>query len=241
MKIIPAIDIIDDQAVRLFQGDFKQMKVYSDDPIETAKAFESIGLRNLHMVDLEGAKAGKVINWKTLEGICEQTELNIDFGGGIKTALDLEMVLKAGAAQVTIGTLAVKDQDQVKKWIQNYGPDKIILGADVRNRNVAISGWQEDSLIGIFDFLSIFYKEGIEYVICTDISKDGTLEGSAEQLYRDILNEFPNIKLIASGGVTSTAELDRLNSIGCHGAIIGKALYEGVLLPGELAEWEEKN
>jgi len=241
MKIIPAIDIIEGQAVRLYQGDYEQKKVYSNDPVATAKAFENLGLKYLHVVDLDGAKHGRVINLETVKAICKETNIQVDFGGGVKTAEDLEEVLAAGVAQVTIGTLAIKNPELVKSWIKKYGAEKIILGADVSDRKIAISGWAEKSEVDIFDFLESYISEGIEYVICTDISKDGVLQGSSEDLYKELLSRFPQLKLIASGGVSSIEELDRLKAIGCYGAIIGKAFYEGKILPGEVAEWEDKS
>jgi len=237
MKIIPAIDIIKGNAVRLQGGDYSKMTTYSEDPVKTALAFEAIGLKNLHLVDLDGAKSGQVVNIEVLKQIKSKTNLTIDFGGGVKSTADLEKVLSAGAHQVTVGTLAVKNPMLVKNWIQKHGPDRIILGADVKDQKIAVNGWLEKSNIDLFDFLEDFITEGITNVICTDISKDGFLQGSAVELYESILKRFPTINLIASGGVSSIEELEVLKKMGCNGAIIGKAIYEGVLTLGELEEW----
>jgi phosphoribosylformimino-5-aminoimidazole carboxamide ribotide isomerase len=227
MKIIPAIDIIDGKCVRLTQGDYAQKKVYNENPLEVAKEFEAAGITNLHLVDLDGAKASQIINYKVLEKIASQTNLKIDFGGGLKSNEDLKIAFDSGANQITGGTIAVKNPELFLSWLQKYGSEKIILGADVKNGKIATNGWQEESDIELLDFLEIYLEGGIEYVICTDISKDGLLQGSAVDLYAKIKNEFPKIKLIASGGVVSIEELEKLKELEMHGAIVGKAIYEG--------------
>lgn len=227
MKIIPAIDIIDGKCVRLTQGDYAQKKVYNENPLEVAKMFEAAGVTNLHLVDLDGAKAKQIINYKVLETIASKTNLKIDFGGGLKSDEDLKIAFESGANQITGGTIAVKNPDLFLNWVARYGSEKIILGADVKDEKIAISGWQEESGIELFDFLKKYTEAGIEYVICTDISKDGLLQGTALGLYQKIMTQFPNIKLIASGGVVGIDELEKLQELGVHGAIIGKAIYEG--------------
>lgn len=227
MKIIPAIDIIDGKCVRLTQGDYDQKKVYNDNPLEVAKEFEAAGITNLHLVDLDGAKASRIIHYKVLEKIASHTNLKIDFGGGLKSNEDLKIAFSSGANQITGGTIAVKNQELFLSWVEKYGSEKIILGADVKNEKIATNGWQEESDIELFDFLKKYLETGIEYVICTDISKDGLLQGSAVDLYKKIKTQFPKIKLIASGGVVSIDELEKLKSLEMYGAIVGKAIYEG--------------
>lgn len=236
MKIIPAIDIIDGKCVRLTQGDYAQKKVYNENPLEVAKEFEAAGITNLHLVDLDGAKASRIINYKVLEKIASQTSLKIDFGGGLKSNEDVKIAFESGANQITGGTIAVKKPEVFLSWLQKYGSEKIILGADVKNGKIATNGWQEESDIELLDFLEIYLEGGIEYVICTDISKDGLLKGSAIDLYAKIKHEFPNIKLIASGGVVSIRELEKLKSLNMEGAIIGKAIYEGKILLPDLSQ-----
>ncbi len=237
MKIIPAIDIIDGKCVRLTQGDYAQKKVYNEDPLEVAKEFEDAGITNLHLVDLDGAKASQIINYKVLEKIASNTNLKIDFGGGLKSNEDLKIAFDSGANQITGGTIAVKNQELFLSWIEKYGSEKIILGADVKNEKIATNGWQEESDIELFDFLKKYLDAGIEYVICTDISRDGLLQGSAIELYEKIKTQFPNIKLIASGGVVSIQELEKLAKLNLHGAIIGKAIYEGNILLSDLTKF----
>lgn len=237
MKIIPAIDIIDGKCVRLTQGDYAQKKVYNENPLEVAKEFEAAGITNLHLVDLDGAKASRIINYKVLEKIASQTNLKIDFGGGLKSNEDLKIAFDSGANQITGGTIAVKNPELFLGWLQEYGSEKIILGADVKNGKIATNGWQEESDIELMDFLEIYLEGGIEYVICTDISKDGLLQGSAIDLYTKIKDEFPNIKLIASGGVVSMEELEKLKELNIHGAIVGKAIYEQKIKLTELTNF----
>ena len=234
MEIIPAIDIIDGQCVRLTKGDYDQVTRYADDPAQVARDFELAGISRLHVVDLDGAKARHVVNIDTLRNITSVTGLSVDFGGGVKTREDLELVLAAGAKQVTAGSIAVSDKAEVKKWIEGFGPDKIILGADVLDGKVMVSGWQESSGEELMDFLKYYVQLGIQYVICTDISKDGVLAGPSFELYEAIQLRFPTLKLIASGGVSGKDDLIRLKRQGLYGAIVGKAFYEGRLTLEEL-------
>ncbi len=236
MIIIPAIDLIDGKCVRLTKGEYDTKKVYSDDPLEMAKRFESHGFKRLHLVDLDGAKAGKVVNLEVLETICAYTSLKVDFGGGIKSDQDLERVLNAGADQVTIGSLAVKDPEKLKGWIAKYGPDRIILGADVKDRNIAVSGWLETSNLDLFDFIDRYYQLGIRHVLCTDISKDGMLQGPAFELYNEIMTGYPDLKLIASGGVSGIEDIKQLKENEIPSVVIGKAIYEGRIELNELLQ-----
>ncbi len=235
MIIIPAIDIISGKAVRLTKGDYNQKKEYADNPLEVAKTFESAGITHLHVVDLDGAKASKPENLSILKEITSQTNLSVDFGGGVKSNESLEMVLQAGAKQVTAGSIAAKHPELVYEWIEKYGADKIILGADVMNEKVAISGWQEDSGLDLFPFLERYLERGVVYCICTDVSKDGMLQGPSVELYKKILKQFPKLKLIASGGVAELKDLHELQDIGAYGAIVGKAYYEGRITLEDLA------
>ena len=226
MRLIPAIDIIDGKCVRLSKGDYDTKKIYNENPLEVAKSFEAHGITNLHLVDLDGAKSSQIVNYKVLEQIASKTSLNIDFGGGLKSDADLKIAFECGAKQITGGSIAIKNSDLFKSWIQQYGADKIILGADAKNEKVAISGWLEESTSDLIPFIQNYQEEGIQYVICTDISKDGMLQGPSFELYRKILEQTPNIKLIASGGISTFDELPKLAELGCEGTIIGKAIYE---------------
>jgi phosphoribosylformimino-5-aminoimidazole carboxamide ribotide isomerase len=237
MKTIPAIDLIDGKCVRLSQGDYDTKKIYNENPLEVAKSFESIGITNLHLVDLDGAKARHIVNHEVLKTITSHTKLNIDFGGGIKSDADIELAFASGAKQITAGTVAVKDKAMVQKWLEKYSAEKIILGADVKDGNIAIQGWQSTSAISLWDFLDYYTKKGIEYVICTDISKDGMLSGSSMDLYAEILKKHPQLKLIASGGVSSISEMKELEKMGLYGAIIGKAIYENKIGLDELRDF----
>ncbi len=225
MFIIPAIDIIDGKCVRLTQGDYAQKKVYNENPLEVAKMFEDAGLKRLHLVDLDGAKSGHIINHKVLENIAKGTSLTIDFGGGVKTDSDIQLAFNSGAAQVTGGSIAVKKPDIFSSWFKNYG-GKIILGADVKDEKIATNGWLEDSGIDLWDFLADYVAKGAEYTVCTDISKDGALQGTATELYKKMITKFPKLNVIASGGVTTMQDLHDLKAAGCYGAIVGKAIYE---------------
>jgi phosphoribosylformimino-5-aminoimidazole carboxamide ribotide isomerase len=227
IEIIPAIDIIDGKCVRLSQGDYDTKKIYNESPVDVAKEFEGAGIRRLHMVDLDGAKQGKIVNLKTLEAVASGTELKIDFGGGIKTTNDVESVLNAGATFFNIGSVAVKQPEIVEEWIANFGAGKILLGADVKDENIMIHGWQQSTGINIFNYIGTYMNKGIKNIFCTDISKDGLLQGTSTELYKKILEAFPQLHLIPSGGVSVIDDVDELNAIGCSGIIIGKALYEG--------------
>lgn len=226
MRLIPAIDIIEGKCVRLTKGDYTTKKIYSEDPLEIAMAFEDHGIENLHLVDLDGAKAQRVINYNVLERIATKTNLNIDFGGGLKTDEDLKIAFNSGAKQITGGSIAVHDTSLFLEWLDKYGSNKIILGADVKNGKIATSGWTETSDIEIENFIKNFSEEGIKYVISTDISKDGMLQGPSLQLYKQILDINPELKVIASGGVSQLSDLDDVMQIGCEAVIIGKAIYE---------------
>jgi phosphoribosylformimino-5-aminoimidazole carboxamide ribotide isomerase len=226
MTIIPAIDIIDGKCVRLTQGDYAQKTIYNENPLEIAKMFEAAGLQRLHLVDLDGAKAGAVKNWKVLESIATNTSLVIDFGGGIKKETDLQLVFSSGAALATIGSLAVKDENLFSEWIAKYGADKFLLGADVKDEKITVGGWLETTDVDVYDFIEKYISKGIQQIFCTDVSKDGKLEGPSVELYKNIIQRFPGLFFIASGGVSSMDDLHELRNIGCSGAIIGKAIYE---------------
>ncbi|MGO4709770.1 1-(5-phosphoribosyl)-5-[(5-phosphoribosylamino)methylideneamino]imidazole-4-carboxamide isomerase [Chryseobacterium sp. 2TAF14] len=226
MKIIPAIDIIDGKCVRLSKGDYGTKKIYNENPVEVAKEFESFGIKFLHLVDLDGAKSKHIVNQKVLENIARETSLQIDFGGGLKTIEDIEIAFNSGAKQITIGSIAVQNREFCFGLIEKYGPDKIILGADCENRKIKTSGWLEESDRDVIDLILDYQKKGIKNVICTDISKDGMLEGASEDLYKEILDKT-NIQLIASGGISCIEDIHKMKEIGCSGTIIGKAIYEG--------------
>lgn len=227
MRIIPAIDIIEGKCVRLSKGDYATKKVYNENPLEVAKEFQDHGIEYLHLVDLDGAKSKHIVNHKILEQIASKTRLKIDFGGGLKSDKDLKIAFESGANQITGGSIAVKEPAIFKNWLSQYGDDKIILGADALNEKVAISGWLEESDKELIPFIKEYKKEGVSYIICTDISKDGMLEGPSFELYEKILKQVQNIKLIASGGISTFEEIPQLAKLGCDGTIIGKAIYEG--------------
>lgn len=226
MRIIPAIDLIDGRCVRLSKGDYATQKIYNEHPLEVAKAFEDHGIQHLHLVDLDGAKSKHIVNHKVLEDIASKTSLKIDFGGGLKSDEDLKIAFESGAHQVTGGSIAVKEPGVFEQWIETYGSEKIILGADVQGDRIATNGWLETSEHRLVDFVKDYHAKGIQYVICTDISKDGMLEGPSFEVYADLLAAQSGIKLIASGGISSFDELPRLAAMGCEGTIIGKAIYE---------------
>ncbi len=240
MRIIPAIDIIDGKCVRLTKGDYNTKKIYNEKPLEVAKQFEDAGIEYLHMVDLDGAKANHVVNYRVLEQVASKTNLKIDFGGGLKSDDDITSAFNSGAKQITGGSIAVKNRTIFKSWINKYGKQKIILGADCKNQKVAISGWLEESNLEVIPFIKDYQKQRIQYVICTDISKDGMLEGPSIDLYKDIIKQCTSVsadqsvKLIASGGVATIDDLEVLADIGCEGVIIGKALYENRITLKEL-------
>lgn len=225
MKIIPAIDILNGKCVRLTQGDYNTSKIYATDPLEIAKQFEANGIKYLHVVDLDGARSEHIVNYKSLEAICLKTSLSVDFGGGIKSNKDVSIAFECGAAQITGGSIAVSNPEMFKQWIDEYGSHMIILGADCKSRKIATHGWKEDSEIDVIEFIQEYEKRGITQVICTDISRDGMLQGPAEALYKEILQKT-TVQLIASGGVCSMEQLKSLKQLGCSGAIIGKAIYE---------------
>lgn len=237
MRIIPAIDIIDGKCVRLSKGDYETKKIYNEDPLEVAKSFEAHGISSLHLVDLDGAKSKHIVNHKVLEEISSKTSLKIDFGGGLKTDDDLRIAFESGASQVTGGSVAVKNPDIFESWIGDYGSNRIILGADAKERKIAVSGWQEGSDKDLIPFIQEYEEKGIRYVICTDISKDGMLEGPAFDLYKEIISKTGNIRLIASGGISKFEDLSPLRELGCEGVIIGKAIYENRISLKELENY----
>ena len=234
MQIIPAIDIMEGKCVRLEQGDYEKISLYDNNPLEVAKRFEEAGLRRLHLVDLDGAKAGAIRNWKVLEMIAGKTTLVIDFGGGIKTVKDVEIVFDSGAALATVGSIAVKNEQELLKWFLQFGPGKFLLGADVKDEKITVSGWQETTDIWVYDFIRKYMDHGVNQVFCTDVSKDGKLEGPAIDLYKNIIAEFPGLEFIASGGVSSLKDIEELQKIGCKGVIVGKAIYEKKITLAEL-------
>lgn len=227
IKIIPAIDIIEGKCVRLSQGDYNQKTVYNENPLEVAKMFESAGMRRLHLVDLDGAKAKHIVNYKVLENIASKTGLIIDFGGGLKTDKDLEIAFNSGAAMVTGGSIAVKERETFLQWLETYGSEKIILGADAKDGKIAVSGWLEESEFLVIDFIVSYQKVGIKKVISTDISRDGMLSGPAFDLYTEIMKTLPEIEIIASGGISSMDDILKLDEMCVPGVITGKAIYEG--------------
>ena len=236
IEIIPAIDLIDGKCVRLSQGDFARKIIYNENPLRVAEEFESFGLKRLHIVDLDGAKNGKVTNLNVLETIARETDLTIDFGGGIKTDEDIKSVFDAGAAMASVGSVAVKEPEKFFAWLEKYGSENILLGADVKDKLLAINGWQTATDLEIIPFLESCYAKGVTQVFCTDISKDGLLQGSANELYAEILSGLPQLKLIASGGVSRIEDVHELEKIGCAGVIIGKAIYEGKISLRELKD-----
>jgi len=236
MEIIPAIDIIDGKCVRLTKGDYNVCKTYSDNPLDMALRFQDAGLRRLHLVDLDGAKSSHIVNHSVLEAITGHTDLTVDFGGGIKSTSDLDTALGCGASMVTIGSTAVTDPELMAEWIERYGQEHIILGADARNGKISVKGWKEDSTLTLNEFIRDYVNKGITQVLCTDINRDGMLQGPATELYKTILSSFPNLKLIASGGVSSVADLEALKQAGLPAAIIGKAYYEGRITLQQLSE-----
>jgi phosphoribosylformimino-5-aminoimidazole carboxamide ribotide isomerase len=235
--IIPAIDIIEGKAVRLTQGDYSQKKIYNEHPLEVAKQFEDAGLKRLHLVDLDGAKDGKVKNWKVLETLAGKTSMVIDFGGGIKTAKDVQIVFDSGAAFATVGSIAVKNEEEFVKWLIQFGANRFLLGADVKDEKIAVGGWMETTDLWIYDFIEKYIGHGVQQIFCTDVSKDGKLEGPSLELYKNIVGKFGDLHFIASGGVSSMQDLDELRKIGCKGAIVGKAIYEGRVKLHELTKF----
>ena len=234
MTIIPAIDIIDGKCVRLTKGDYNKQTIYNNDPLEMAMQFEDAGFQRLHLVDLDGAKAGEVKNWKVLEKIATKTKLLIDFSGGISTQQSLEITFNSGAAYASIGSIAVKDEFTFTGWLLAFGADRFIIGADVKNEIIVIKGWTETTTIKLFDFIGNYKLKGVKQFFCTDVNKDGLLQGPATDLYKKIMNEHPSIDLIASGGVTTVKDIEHLREAGCSGTIIGKAIYENKISLSEL-------
>jgi phosphoribosylformimino-5-aminoimidazole carboxamide ribotide isomerase len=226
MQIIPAIDIIEGKCVRLIQGDFSQKKVYNEHPLEVARQFEDAGLQRLHLVDLDGARIGEVKNWKVLERIASKTSLVVDFSGGISSQKNVQIAFNSGAAFAAVGSIAVKDESSFNSWLQIFGPAKFIVAADVKEEMIVIKGWTETTAISVFELIKKYEAKGIQQFFCTDVSKDGLLQGTSIELYKKIIEQFPSIHLIASGGVSSMDEIERLEELGCKGVIIGKAIYE---------------
>jgi len=237
IRVIPAIDIMDGKCVRLSYGDFTQKKIYDENPSEVAKRFEDAGITRLHLVDLDGAKQGKVVNFKVLEKISAKTKLVIDFGGGIKSREDIEIAINSGASMISTGSIAIKNKVLFKEWLQEFGAKKIIAAADVKDEKVAISGWQEDSGISIYDCIKDLLADGVTQVICTDISKDGSLAGPATELYKNILNKISDFTLIASGGISCIQDIEVVEAVGCKEVIVGKAIYEGRIQLNELSKF----
>jgi phosphoribosylformimino-5-aminoimidazole carboxamide ribotide isomerase len=237
MEIIPAIDLIGGKCVRLSQGDYSSKIEYHDDPLEMAKRFEGVGIRRLHLVDLDGAKAKKIVNADVLERICAGTSLQVDFGGGIQSDVEIQKAFLLGAKQVTGGSIAVKNPELFQTWIEKYGFEKIILGADAKDRKIAVGGWEETTSVELIPFVRDYVASGIRYVICTDVAKDGLLQGPSTQLYIDMMSEIPGVKLIASGGVSCMQDLEDLQKSGVYGAIVGKAYYEGRVTLEQLASF----
>lgn len=227
IELIPAIDLINGQCVRLTKGDYAQKKVYNDNPAEVARKFEELGFKRLHVVDLDGAKSKHIINDKVLKDITDSTELKVDFGGGIKTEDDIEKAFAAGASLVTVGSIAVTNPALFLEWLDKYGADRLVLGADVRNGKISINGWKEDSTQDLLPFLKQYVDKGVKNVLCTEISKDGTLQGPAIELYKKVMAEYPHIHLIASGGVSCNKDIEDLNKAGIPAVVFGKAFYEG--------------
>ena len=237
MQIIPAIDIIDGKCVRLTEGDYLQKSVYDASPLEMAKKYEQHGIKRLHVVDLDGAKAGKVLNWRSIEAISMHTNLEIDFGGGVKTREDVERIISLGIRYVTVGSIAVKEPALFSEWIKYFGADRFMLGADVKDRKIMVSGWMERSELELLPFLESYVNKGLRNLFCTDISKDGKLGGPSYMLYEELKKEFPSAFIIASGGVSCMGDIHTLQAVQCDGVIIGKAIYENKISIHELEEF----
>jgi phosphoribosylformimino-5-aminoimidazole carboxamide ribotide isomerase len=236
-QIIPAIDVIGGQCVRLTQGDYGQKSVYHNDPLEIAKAFEGAGISRLHLVDLDGAKEKKIVNHKVLERIATQTNLHIDFGGGVQSNEMIDLAFSLGAKQITAGSIAVKNPELVLSWFEKYGADKIILGADAKNEQIAVSGWQENSNLSVYDFVSDYVQKGAKYIISTDVAKDGLLQGPSFDLYKNLQKQNSGLNIIASGGVSNLEDLQQLKAMNLFGVIVGKAFYEGKITLEQLAQF----
>lgn len=240
IELIPAIDIIEGKCVRLSNGDYASKVVYDNNPVDIAIKLQAAGFKRLHVVDLDGAKSKHIVNHHILEEITSKTKLIVDFGGGIKSEEDIEIAFASGAAMITIGSIAVTNKPLFLKWIEKYGPDRIILGADIRNGKIAVNGWKEDTAEDLFDFLQYYVELGIRNVLCTDISKDGMLNGPAFDLYKEIMRKFPFIHLIASGGISCNQDIVRLNELGIPAVVFGKAYYEGRINVSELWDWQRE-
>ena len=238
IELIPAIDIINGQCVRLTKGDYDQKTVYRDSPAEVAREFEELGFKRLHVVDLDGAKSKHIVNTEVLQAITKTTHLRVDFGGGIKTDKDIETAFENGAEMVTVGSIAVTHPERFIAWLQKYGAERLILGADVRNGKISINGWKEDSTEDLLPFLKKYIEAGVKNVLCTEISKDGTLQGPAIELYRSVMKEYPDLHLIASGGVSSIEDIQALNEAGIPAVVFGQAIYEGKINLKELWDWQ---
>ncbi len=237
IEIIPAIDLIDGKCVRLSQGDFESKKVYSENPLSIAKSFEDAGVKRLHIVDLDGAKNGKIMNQSVLESIASNTNLIIDMGGGVRTEQDVNLLLNSGAKYVSVGSIAYKNPGLFASWLNQFGANSFLLGADVKEEKVAVHGWLENTDLSVLDFIETNTKLGINNIFCTDIATDGMLSGPSIDLYKKILQQFPSINLIASGGVSNMNDVHALNEIGCHGVIVGKAIYEERISMNEITEF----
>jgi len=236
IQIIPAIDLIDGKCVRLTQGDYAQKKIYNENPLEVAKSFEDAGIQRLHLVDLDGAKQKRIVNHKVLELLASKTNLHIDFGGGVQSDEMIEIAFNSGAKQVTGGSVAVKNPDLFEGWLQSYGGEKIILGADARDEKIAISGWEEATTTSVYDFVGNYIEKGAKYAISTDVAKDGLLEGPSFQLYKNLQDQFPNLQIIASGGVSVMDDILKLDEMNIFGVIVGKAIYEGRITLKQIAD-----
>lgn len=236
IEVIPAIDIINGKCVRLTQGDYAQKKIYNEHPLEVARQFEDAGLKRLHLVDLDGAKQGSVKNWRVLETLAGKTHLVIDFGGGIADSKDLQIVFESGAAFATVGSIAVRNENLFLEWLLTYSAEKFLLGADVREEKISINAWQENTQIWVYDFIEKYNQAGIKQIFCTDISLDGAMKGPSLELYQNIVLKFPDLHFIASGGIRSLDDIFKLEAIGCRGAIVGKAIYEGMIKLKDLAK-----
>ena len=240
IELIPAIDIINGQCVRLTKGNYNQKTIYRDSPVEVAKEFEEIGFRRLHMVDLDGAKSKHIVNSQVLRHVTERTHLIVDFGGGIKTDEDIKKAFDSGASMVTVGSIAVTNPKLFMGWLEKYGADRMILGADVRDRKISINGWKEDSTEDLLPFLRKYIDAGVKNVLCTDISKDGTLTGPAVNLYQEVMSAYPQLHLIASGGVSNIDDIKALEAAGIPAVVFGKAIYEGKINLNELWDWQNE-
>lgn len=238
MILVPAIDIINGQCVRLTKGDYDTKKVYSESPLEVAKAFEGAGLTHVHVVDLDGARAKHIVNSKVLEAIATKTSLQVDFGGGIKSKIDLQTAFDCGASMVTLGSIAVSNPELVLEWLETFGAEKLILGADAKDRCIATHGWEQDSGIDVLDFVKNYTQKGFEHVLCTDVAKDGMLAGPSLELYFELIAAMPDISLIASGGITTMDDIYQCAELGCSAAVIGKAIYEGKIALKELENYQ---